>query len=250
MKVLIVDDQRLMQDGLKTILELEEDIEVVGTCSSGEEAIAVCEENQVEIVLMDIRMPGINGVEATKVIIEKNPSIKILILTTFDDDEYIVEGLKNGATGYMLKDIGGDNLIEAIRAVYNNEYILPSKIAQKLVKRLSVSKEFENKKGTQGKPIEKSSFIELKDTKSNVAIKENNKDNDECNNIKEISIFTEREIEIAKMLSEGFTNKQIASALFLSEGTIKNNVSNIYSKIETSDRTSAALYLKKLLRDI
>ena len=238
MRVLIVDDQRLMQDGLKTILDLEEDIEVIGTCSSGEEAIVACEENYVDIVLMDIRMPGLNGVEATKVIIKNNPSIKILILTTFDDDEYIVEGLKNGATGYMLKDIGGDNLIEAIRAVYKDEYVLPSKIAQKLVKRISLSKGFENKNGIV---IEKPMFKASEDTKTQNI-------NEEHNKVKEISIFTEREIEIAKMLSEGFTNKQIASALFLSEGTIKNNVSNIYSKIEISDRTAAALYLKKLLK--
>lgn len=221
MKVLIVDDQRLMQDGLKTILDLEEDIEVVATCNNGLEAVKLISEIEVDIILMDIRMPALNGVEATRMIKESNPRIKILILTTFDDDEYIIAGLRYGATGYMLKDIDGDCLIDAIKAAYNNNYILPSKIAQKLVQRLSMEKK-----------------IEINNIKGKFDIEKSD----------ENITFTEREVEIAKMLAEGFTNKQIASALFLSEGTIKNNVSNIYSKIEISDRTSAALYLKKLFR--
>jgi DNA-binding NarL/FixJ family response regulator len=241
MKVIIVDDQRLMQDGLKTILDLEEDIEVVATCNNGLEAVKACDEIEVDVVLMDIRMPDLNGVEATKKIKVSKPKIKILILTTFDDDEYIIDGLKNGATGYMLKDIGGDSLIEAIRAAYNDEYILPSKIAQKLVKRLSSSKESENMNRQEEYSSGESSFVKPDDTITK-------KINNEHRDIKKISIFTERELEIAKMLSEGFTNKQIASALFLSEGTIKNNVSNIYSKIEISDRTAAALYLKEILK--
>lgn len=206
--VVIADDQTLMRDGLKTILELEENINVVATTSDGLETIDLCEKFNIDIILMDVRMPRLNGVEATKVIKEKYPNIKILILTTFDDDEYIIDGLSNGATGYMLKDIEAEDLISAINNVYLGKYILPSNIALKLVKKLSQHKE--------------------------VKIKNN-------------TIFTERELEVAKMISEGFNNKQIASSLFISEGTVKNNVSNIYSKIGISDRTGAALYLKEIL---
>lgn len=207
-KVLLVDDQRLMVDGLKTILDLEEDIEVVDIASNGEEALKKVETNNIDIILMDVRMPRINGVESTKLIKDKFPNIKILILTTFDEDKYIIDALAYGADGYMLKDIEADELIRAIRETYNNKYILPSNIAKKLA--------------------------------ANISKKSNEK-------VKNINSLTQREREIAKMISQGFNNKQIASSLFLSEGTVKNLVSSIYSKINISDRAKAALYLKDIL---
>lgn len=224
MRILIVDDQRLMLDGLKTILELEKDMEVVAVCNDGIEAVRLSQQLDLDIILMDIRMPNLNGVQATKLIKERDSKVKIIILTTFDDDEYIIEGLSNGATGYLLKDIDGDALIQSIRQVFNGNYILPSLIAQKLARRLSSTAK--NELRAYEKPYEKEGLRQLEELPK--------------------YHFTDRETEIAKMLAEGFTNKQIASALFLSEGTIKNNVSNIYSKIQISDRTTAALFLKKL----
>lgn len=211
-KVVIVDDQRLMRDGLKTILDLQDNIEVIGTASDGNEAIDICKKCTPDVMLMDIRMPGMNGVETTKRIKESYPEVKVLVLTTFDDEEYIIDALNYGATGYMLKDIDGDALIKGIEDAYENKYILQSSIASKLVNKL-ISKNTDDKKVDKSKKI-----------------------------------FTDREFEVAKMLSQGFTNKQIASSLFISEGTVKNNVSNIYSKIEIFDRTSAALYLKEIFK--
>lgn len=207
-KILIADDQRLMAEGLKSIIEFEDDMQVVAIAKDGEEVIKLCEVHKIDIILMDVRMPKINGVEATKIIKEKYKEIKILILTTFDQDNYIIDGLANGASGYMLKDIEGESLVNAIRNVESNKYILPSNIAQKLAE-------------------------SLKHKKSN-------------NQSEALRELTSREIEVAKMISEGFTNKQIASALYLSFGTVKNIVSNIYSKIQISDRAKAALYLKDL----
>jgi DNA-binding NarL/FixJ family response regulator len=211
-RVVIVDDQRLMRDGLKTILELQDNIEVIGTASDGREVIDICRKCNPDVILMDIRMPGVNGVEATKIIKSTYPDVKILVLTTFDDEEYIIDALNYGASGYMLKDIDGDALIKAIEDAYDNKYILPSSIASKLVNKL-ISNSTSDKK------------------EDNLKV-----------------LFTDRELEVAKMLSQGFTNKQIASSLFISEGTVKNNVSNIYSKIQIFDRTSAALYLKEILK--
>ncbi|ERK29405.1 response regulator transcription factor [Clostridium intestinale] len=211
-RVAIVDDQRLMRDGLKTILELQDNIEVIGTASDGREVIDICRKCIPDVILMDIRMPGMNGVEATKIIKNSYPKIKILVLTTFDDEEYIIDALNYGASGYMLKDIDGDALIKAIEDAYDNKYILPSAIASKLVNKL-ISNSTSDKKEEDLKVL-----------------------------------FTDRELEVAKMLSQGFTNKQISSSLFISEGTVKNNVSNIYSKIQIFDRTSAALYLKDILK--
>lgn len=210
-KVLIADDQTLMRDGLKTILELENNIEVVALAKDGLEAVTLCAKTEPAVVLMDIRMPNMDGVEATKRIKEAFPKTVILILTTFDDEEYIVEALSHGATGYILKDIAGDLLIKAINDAYNGSFILPSKIAIKLA-------------GTISKTVkapENTSLASLE--------------------------LSEKEMEIAKMLAEGFTNKQIASALYISGGTVKNYVSNLYSKIGISDRTAAAIYLKNFL---
>ncbi|MBZ9607042.1 response regulator transcription factor [Clostridium estertheticum] len=218
-RVLIADDQTLMRDGLKTILELEENIEVVALAKDGVEALELCSETKPQVVLMDIRMPNMDGVQCTKLIKGKFPNIIILILTTFDDEEFIVKALSNGATGYILKDIEGDGLIKAVKDAYTGAFILPSKIA--IVLAGKIVKEYSN------------------DNQKNIKNRE----------AKLLSSFglSEKEIEIAKMLSQGFTNKQIASSLYISGGTVKNYVSNLYSKIGISDRTSAAIYIKDLL---
>ena len=218
-RVLIADDQTLMRDGLKTILELEENIEVVALARDGVEALKLCYETNPQVILMDIRMPNMDGVQCTKLIKEAYPNIIILILTTFDDEEFIVKALNNGATGYILKDIEGDGLIKAVRDAYTGAFILPSKIAIKLAGSIA--------KGYNG------------DTERTIK-------NNETKVLDSLGL-SEKEIEIAKMLALGFTNKQIASSLYISGGTVKNYVSNLYSKIGISDRTAAAVYIKDLL---
>ena len=214
-KVLIVDDQTLMCDGLKTIIDLEDNMEVVGIAKNGQEAIKICKDIIPDIILMDIRMPLMDGVETTKIIKSLYEDIKILILTTFDDDQYIIEAIANGATGYILKDIEGDDLIGAINDTYRGAFMMPSAIAQKIAKHLSRS----NPKAS----------------------------------IKERSIlkdFSEREIQIAKLMIAGLNNRDIATSVYMSEGTVKNYISNIYSKVGTSERVAAISVLKNYLEDV
>lgn len=214
-KILIADDQTLMRDGLKTILELEENFVVTGTAQNGEEVLEKCRSNEVDLVLMDIRMPGMNGVECTKILKRLYPKIKVLVLTTFNDTQYIIDALNFGAAGYILKDIEGDKLIKAINDAYNGSLMLPAEVAQKLAEKLA----------------------------ENSYISQKNKYNPK------IDGFSDREFEVSKMIAMGFNNKQIASSLFISEGTVKNYISNIYSKLGTSDRTVAAIEIKKMLEE-
>lgn len=219
-KVLIADDQALMRDGLKVLLNMEDDIEVVETARDGKEAIKLVDELAPDLVLMDIRMPGINGVEATKIIKEKNSDVIILALTTFNDEEYIIDILNYGAKGYLLKDMDSEKLAKSIRDAFNGNLILPSEVAVKLAQNISKGKrenELTASAASHSLPI---------------------------NKVKDEFDFTQREMEIAAMLAQGFTNKQIASVLYISEGTVKNNVSNIYSKIGISDRAAAAIFLR------
>lgn len=210
-KILIADDQTLMRDGLKTILELEDNFRVVGTVKDGEEVLDFCKKDSPNLVLMDIRMPKMDGVKCTKILKSLYPEIVVLILTTFNDVDYIVEALNYGAAGYILKDIEGDELVKAINDACKGSLMLPSSVAKKLVEKLS-----------------EKSIIKPKEKKV-------------------LHDFSEREMEIAKMLSMGFNNRQIASSLFISEGTVKNYISNIYSKLGTSDRTAAAVEISRVL---
>lgn len=206
-KVLIADDQTLMRDGLKTILDLEDDIEVIATAENGEIAFEKSITLNPDVILMDIRMPIMNGVESVKKIKSMLPKVAVIMLTTFDDDEYIIEALSNGASGYLLKDMPAEKLIEAIRDSLKGQLFIPTNIAAKLISRLY---EKETSKKTLKKDLE----------------------------------LSERELEVSSLLIEGYNNKQISSKLFISEGTVKNYISNIYSKIGISDRTKAALFLK------
>lgn len=206
-KVLIADDQTLMRDGLKTILDLEEDIEVIATAENGEIAFQKSIELTPDVILMDIRMPIMNGVDSVKKIKSILPKVAVIMLTTFDDDEYIIEALSNGASGYLLKDMPAEKLIEAIRDSLKGQLFIPTNIAAKLISRLY---EKEASKNT----------------------------------LKRDLALSERELQVSSLLIEGYNNKQISSKLFISEGTVKNYISNIYSKIGISDRTKAALFLK------
>ncbi|MGL4798751.1 MAG: response regulator [Cellulosilyticaceae bacterium] len=213
-RVMIVDDQTLMRDGLKTILELEEDIDVVAVASNGKEAYALMAEVKPDIILMDIRMPVLNGVEATKLIKSDYKEVSIIILTTFDTEELIMDALASGADGYMLKDIEGNSLVESVRAAYRGDTLLPAKIAAKLVTHLI--------KGEEGGNLSKRQELDDFD-------------------------LTEREKAICYLVKDGLTNKEICEKLYLTTGTVKNYITSIYSKLGVSNRTAAALLLRKLL---
>lgn len=207
-KVLLADDQSLIREGLKLILEMEGDMEVIGTASNGQEAFDLAGKLKPDVILMDIRMPECDGVIGTKRICEAYPDIKVIILTTFSDDQYIFEALKGGAKGYLLKDVQSEELAESIRAVVRGGVLIHPEVAAKMLKGLS--------------PIK--------------SIEEQNKD------FKNEGELTVRELEIVKLIGHGKSNKEIAAALYISEGTVKNHITSILSKLYLRDRTQIALY--------
>lgn len=212
-RVMIVDDQTLMRDGLKTILELEDDLEVVGLASNGREAYELISSTKPDIMLMDIRMPILNGVEATKLIKRDYKEVNIIILTTFDTDDLIMDALVSGADGYILKDIEGNCLVESVRAAYRGEMLLPTKIAAKLVNCLV--------------KVDGDEYSGARETLKSFGL-------------------TDREKSICILIREGLTNKQICEELYLTTGTVKNYITTIYNKLGVSNRTAAVLMLKKL----
>lgn len=206
--------------GLKTILELEEDFEIVSTALNGEEAFQKCSVLKPDIVLMDIRMPLMDGVEATKLICKDYPGTKVVVLTTFDDDELIVKALKAGAVTYLLKDIPSEKLVDLIRRTYRGDVVMQPEIASKLVARATGSAAESEAKGKN-------------------EIEENGKTSFTPEALTEP--LTKREKEVLKLMSSGLPNSDIAKTLFISEGTVKNHISIIYSKLGVNDRTQAVL---------
>lgn len=209
-KILIADDQKLIREGLKVLLEMEEDFEIIGEAKNGVEAYEFYIKLKPDIVLMDIQMPVMNGVEAIKKIKEVDSQAKIIILTTFDDDLYVYDGLKSGALGYVLKDTSIEKLSETIRIVYKGGALIEPSITKKILSEIS---KIEKPK------IKKEELIE------------------------ELNL---REIEILKLISKGYTNQEIAEKLNLSVGTVKNYVTTILQKIGARDRTEAALIAKEI----
>lgn len=210
-RVLVVDDQTELAEELALILQMDEELTVVGTAKDGFEALEKLPQEKPDVVLLDIRMPNMNGVVATSRIKAEYPYVKVLILTTFDDSDYILNAINNGASGYLLKDIGGDALIRAIKNAYEGDTILPSKIAKRIT-----------------------------DAAKNVAADREIK-------LMRAFGFSDREVEIALMLYEGFTNRQISVALRLSEGTTRNYVSTIYIKLNCENRAEAIQAIKAAL---
>lgn len=205
MKVLIVDDDALIRDGLKILLDLEEDIEVIATAANGQEALEACKKREPDIVLMDIRMPIMDGVLGTKYIKEYKRDIKVVILTTFKDDEYIKEAVKNGAEGYVLKNQPSDSIIECLRTVNKGNSVFEREVADSISSML--------RHGYKKKPEDYN--------------------------------LSERHFEILKLIGEGKSNKEIAAELFLSEGTIRNYVTEMLEKLELRDRTQLAIFYLK-----
>ena len=205
--ILIVDDQRLVREGIKSLLNIQEGINVIGTATNGQEAINESFANQPNVILMDIRMPVLDGIEATRQIIKKLPDTKILMLTTFDDEEYIVKSLQAGASGYLLKDIPAEDLAQAVRLTYSGLFQFDPSVAGKLIGQLHTR---ETKKAEPDQAI--------------------------------VSHLTQREMEVLKLIATGATNKEIAEILVISEGTVKNHVSNLLNQLGLRDRIQAAIF--------
>ncbi|MGB9842745.1 MAG: response regulator [Caldisericia bacterium] len=207
-KILIADDQKLIREGLKVLLEMEEDFTVIGEASNGKEAVDLYIKLRPDIVLMDIQMPVMNGVNAIKKIKEIDELSKIIILTTFDDDEYVFDGLKSGALGYILKDISIEKLSDTIRTIYKGGALIEPSITKKILSEIS--------------KIEKA-------PKGDALLLEQ---------------LSSREKEILSLIAKGYTNQEIADKLLLSVGTVKNYVTNILQKMEVKDRTEAVIKVK------
>lgn len=210
-KVLICDDQSLFREALRTLLSSYSDLEVVGEAANGEESLRLAVSVSPDIALMDLRMPVMDGVEATRRINQLGKGIKVIVLTTFDDDETVFEGLRAGAVGYLLKDVSSEKLVEAIKAANNGEYFLLPSITAKVVSEFSKI----------SKPVRKQKDELIPDP------------------------LSPREIEILKIVATGASNREIAEQLFISEGTVKNHLSSILSKLGVRDRMQAILRAKE-----
>lgn len=202
-RVAIVDDQRLIAHGLARILAAQPDIVVVGEAHTGEEAVALCLETEPDVVLMDLSMPVMDGVSATRKLRDLLPGARILILTIHTDDFHVFQGIKAGAQGYILKDCTPDDLVRAIRTVHAGDTIMAQDIAEKMLK----------------------TFEGIRDGNTDLAPR-----------------LTERELEVIKALAHGKSNKEIAQTLGISEKTVRNHTSNIYKKLHIFDRTQAVIY--------
>ncbi len=207
-RVMIADDHAMVRQGLKTILELEDDICVVSQASNGEEAVESARTIRPDIILMDINMPVLNGLQAIKMIKTEDPDSKIIVLTIHQDREYLFKTLQLGCEGYVIKDAESSVLIEAIRSVFGEQTYIQHNMTSELVKEFNRVTLYEHDK----------TFI---------------------NNL------TNREIEVLKLIAEGMINKEIAKNLYISEKTVKNHISNIFKKLDVNDRTQAAIYAFK-----
>lgn len=214
-RVLVVDDQRLMRDGIASLLGIQEGIAVVGDAANGEEAVAQASALTPDVILMDVRMPVMDGVTATAQVRQKVPTCQVIMLTTFDDEESIVKALVAGASGYLLKNIPVEDLAQAIRLVERGIYQLEPSIVNKLMGALVAP----NRLAPPAAKTEVKADLVMND-------------------------LSEREREVLRLIARGATNREIANHLIISEGTVKNHVSNILSRLNLRDRTQAALYAR------
>ena len=203
-KLIIADDEMLIRTGLKIMLEASGNVEVLALAENGRAAFEACTIHRPDVVLMDIRMPESNGIEGTKLIKEAFPEVKVLIVTTFQDTEYIVEAVQNGASGYLLKDSSPDAILDGIKVALSGKVVMDTVISEALLTKTSVEKEESFDAEKWG--------------------------------------LTTREVELIAQVAKGLSNKEIAQTLFLSEGTVKNNISTILSKLELRDRTQLVIF--------
>ena len=213
-KVLLVDDQTLIRQGIRLLLEIEADIQVVGQAANGREALQQVEILHPDVVLMDVRMPEMDGVTATRMLSERFPEVKVIILTTFEDDETVFEGLKAGAGGYLLKDISSEEMALAVRKVAAGEALIEPRLTRKVLAEFSRLASATDRQaparsaaGPEALPVP----------------------------------LTERELDVLQALARGLSNREIAGHLVITEGTVKNHVSNLIEKMGVRDRTQAVL---------
>jgi DNA-binding NarL/FixJ family response regulator len=203
MKVVICDDQAIVRDGLEMLLTLEQDIDVVGLAQDGAEGVDLTAKHQPDVVLMDLKMPGMNGIEATRQIHMHYPSVKVLVLTTYDDDEWVFDALRAGAVGYLLKDTPREEVVNALRGTVEGKSFIDPSVAGKLV-----------------------GYVADQQQKSATLLTDK---------------LTKREISVLRLLAQGMNNAAIAKRLSLSEGTVRNHISGIFAKLGVADRTQAAV---------
>lgn len=208
--ILLVDDQSLFREGLRTLLSVQPDFEVLGEAGNGEEALRLAARMKPNVILMDLRMPVMDGVTATQRLHETMPQCKVIVLTTFDDDEYVFDGLRAGAVGFLLKDVSSEKLFEAIRAADRGEYFLQPSITAKVMAEFSrLSRIAPSSTETIAEPL------------------------------------SSRELEILRWVATGASNREIAETLVIAEGTVKNHLTNILGKLNVKDRMQAVLKAKE-----
>ena len=211
-RVLLADDQALFREALATLLDVRAEVDVVGEAGNGAEALDRVAALRPDVVLMDLHMPVLDGIGATRRLRVEHPDVRVLALTTFDDDEDVFSALRAGAVGYLLKDVSADRLVEALLAAARGESVLQPSVAAKVVAR------FARLPDDDGPPRPQPLVVPL----------------------------SERELEVVRLLAEGSSNREIAGALFLAEGTVKNHVTNVLAKLGARDRTQAALRARAL----
>lgn len=212
-KIALIDDHKLFREGVKRILSYEPSFEVVAEADDGQEINGIVEKYEPDVVLMDINMPEVNGIEATKQLLEENPDVKVIILSIHDDENYVTHALQTGAQGYLLKEMDTDSLMEAIQVVYEGGSYLHPKVTHNLVE-------------------EYRKLIESKNSNNGLM---------DIEHRKPFHLLTKRECEVLQLLSEGQSNRSISDTLVISEKTVKNHVSNILQKMNVNDRTQAVV---------
>ncbi|MGA4718532.1 response regulator [Fictibacillus nanhaiensis] len=215
-RIAIIDDHRLFREGVKRILDMEDQFSVVAEGDDGSEAENIVRDHNPDVVLMDINMPNINGVEATRRLVEKSPDTKVIILSIHDDETYVSHAVQTGASGYLLKEMDADSLIEAVRVVADGGAYLHPKITYNLLN------EFRRLSTTNKTQQSKAGFVEVEYRKP-------------------LHILTRRECEVLQLLADGRSNRTIGEELYISEKTVKNHVSNILQKMNVNDRTQAVV---------
>ncbi|WP_410626124.1 response regulator [Amycolatopsis sp. cmx-8-4] len=210
-RVLLVDDQALFREALATLLATRDDIDVVGEAGNGDEALTRAADLAPDVVLMDLRMPVLDGVAATRRLRLAHPSVQVIALTTFDDDEDVFAALRAGAVGYLLKDVSSTRLVEAVLAAARGESVLQPSVAAKVVARFA---QLPETTAPRPQPL--------------------------------VVPLSERELEVLRLVADGRSNREIAAAVFLAEGTVKNHVTNVLGKLGARDRTQAALRARDL----